>query len=114
MDLRRSIVPSGIAVLGLDKHIASVDRHWFPGVFAAEEEGNPWAEQHPNGGFRAEPGETLEQVLAFKALRSRGCCELTIPARASPGAGQRVQDHAALGRVPLLADRPDFMCSPIR
>jgi uncharacterized damage-inducible protein DinB len=89
-DLRRSIVPSGITLLGMVKHLGYVERHWFPWVFAAEEEGYPWTEQYPNGGFRVEPGETLEQVLALYRMEVGRSRRITAAASLEDMAQRRI------------------------
>jgi Protein of unknown function (DUF664) len=62
-DARKSLVPSPTTLLGLVKHLASVEREWFGQVLEqrpAAELGLPVADD----GFALEPGDTIESVLA--------------------------------------------------
>jgi uncharacterized damage-inducible protein DinB len=72
--VRRSIVPSGITLLGMLKHLAYVERWWFQMVFAAADVPAPWTDADPDADWRIEPGETVESVTAFylaEVARSR-------------------------------------------
>ena len=42
-ELRRPMVPSGVTLLGMVKHLAFVERWWFRAVFAGEEVDFAWA-----------------------------------------------------------------------
>jgi uncharacterized damage-inducible protein DinB len=60
----RSVSPSSLALLGLIRHMAEVERHWFRNIFAGEE--SPalfFTEEDPDGDFNdlesVEPGEAF-------------------------------------------------------
>lgn len=62
-DARKSLVPSPTTLLGLVKHLASVEREWFGQVLErrpAAELGLPVAED----GFALGPGDTVDSVTA--------------------------------------------------
>jgi uncharacterized damage-inducible protein DinB len=64
-ELRQSLVPSGLTLLGLLKHQAFVHRWWFRHVFAGEDVTFPWSEADPDADWRIEPGETVESIVAL-------------------------------------------------
>jgi hypothetical protein len=75
-DLRRSIVPSGITLLGLVRHLSYAERFWFQYVFAGEDVEIPWLalDLERDADWRVGPDETATQVLALyrsAARRSR-------------------------------------------
>jgi uncharacterized damage-inducible protein DinB len=66
-DARRSLVPSATTLLGVVKHLASVEREWFGQVLGqrpAADFGLPL----PGDGFELAPEDTVESVLADYAL----------------------------------------------
>jgi hypothetical protein len=73
-DLRRTMTPSGLTLLGLVKHLAYVERYWFQEVFAGETVTMPWSDDDPNADWRPEPGESSQEIVALylgEAERSR-------------------------------------------
>lgn len=68
--LRRAVLPSGTSLLGLVKHLGSVEQGWFCATFGRETEDLPDVATDPEADMRPEPGETAADVLAFHA-RSR-------------------------------------------
>lgn len=62
-DLRRSLVPSGLTLLGMVKHLGYVERWWFRIVFAGEDLPVPWSETDPDADWRVEPDETTASIL---------------------------------------------------
>jgi uncharacterized damage-inducible protein DinB len=61
----RSVPPSTLSLLGLVRHMAEVERHWFRNIFRGE--GAPalfYTDEDPDGDFNeldgAEPGEVFE------------------------------------------------------
>ncbi len=73
-DLRRSLVPSGITLLGIVKHQAYVERDWFQAVFAGEDVSFPWTDDDPDADWRVEPGESTAEIIALydaEVARSR-------------------------------------------
>ncbi|MFC6080056.1 DinB family protein [Sphaerisporangium aureirubrum] len=75
--LRRSMTPSGTSLLGLVKHLASVEYGWFCETFGRETEPLPFDPQDPEADMRAAPGETTEDVLAFYG-RARAAADKVI------------------------------------
>ncbi len=72
--LRRSLVPSGVTLLGMVKHLAMVERFWFQIVFAGADIPVPWTDADPDADWRVEPGETTAGIIALyreEAERSR-------------------------------------------
>jgi uncharacterized damage-inducible protein DinB len=63
--LRRPITPSGTSLLGLVKHLASVEYGWFCETFGRETEPLPFDENDPEADMRADPGETSADIIAF-------------------------------------------------
>jgi len=61
------LVPSATTLLGIVKHLAYVERGWFPIYFAGEPASYPWAEDEPDQDidFRVEPTDTIESVRAL-------------------------------------------------
>jgi uncharacterized damage-inducible protein DinB len=73
-DLRRTMTPSGLTLLGLVKHLAYVERYWFQEVFAGETVTMPWSDDDPDADWRPEPGESSHEIVALylgEAERSR-------------------------------------------
>jgi uncharacterized damage-inducible protein DinB len=63
--LRQAMTPSGTNLLGLVKHLASVEYGWFCETFGRPTEALPFDEDDPNADLRARPDETTEDILAF-------------------------------------------------
>ena len=61
------LVPSVTTLLGIVKHLAYVERGWFPIYFAGEPARYPWPEDEPDQDidFRVEPTDTIESVSAL-------------------------------------------------
>ncbi len=64
-DARRPMVPSGTTMLGVVKHLASVERWWFRYLFAGEEVDFPWSDEDPDADFRVEPDESVADIVAL-------------------------------------------------
>lgn len=64
-DLRRAVVPSGMTLLGMVKHLAYVHRWWFRIAFAGEDAPVPWSKDDPDADFRVEPHETTADIVAL-------------------------------------------------
>jgi len=73
-DLHRSMTPSGTSLLGLVKHLASVEYGWFCSTFGRPTEQLPFDDDDPNADLRVEADETTEAVLAFYA-RARAAAD---------------------------------------
>ena len=73
-DLRRTMTPTGLTLLGLVKHLAYIERYWFQEVFAGDEVTYPWSDDDPGADWRPEPGESAQQIVDLylaEAERSR-------------------------------------------
>jgi uncharacterized damage-inducible protein DinB len=76
-DLRRQMVPSGTSLLGLVKHLGSVEYGWFCETFGRDTEPLPYDEDDPDSDMRARPDETTEDILAFYG-RARAAADQAI------------------------------------
>jgi uncharacterized damage-inducible protein DinB len=76
-DLRRSMTPTGLSLLGLIKHLAYVERAWFQNEFAGEDVSFPWTDDDPDADFRIEPDETTEQILTLYKTEVERSREIT-------------------------------------
>jgi uncharacterized damage-inducible protein DinB len=63
--LRRPMTPSGTSLLGLVKHLASVEYGWFCETFGRESRSIPFDESDPNADMRAEPYETTADIVEY-------------------------------------------------
>jgi len=61
------VVPSATTLLGIVKHLAFVERGWFPIYFAGEPVSYPWPEDEPDQDidFRVAPSDTIESISAL-------------------------------------------------
>jgi len=66
-DVRRPLVPTGTNLLGLVRHVASIETGYFGLVFGRPfSESLPWMEDYePNGDMWVRAGETTESVVDF-------------------------------------------------
>ena len=76
-ELRRPMVPSGTSLLGLVKHLGSVEYGWFCETFGRQTEPLPYDEDDPDSDMRARPDETTEDILAFYG-RARAAADQAI------------------------------------
>ncbi|AVH56771.1 MULTISPECIES: DinB family protein [Streptomyces] len=74
--VRRVMTPSGTNLLGLVKHLASVEYGWFCSTFGREVE-PLWFDPFKNEDMSAGQGETTEQIVAFYG-RARAAADRTI------------------------------------
>jgi len=73
-DLRRPMVPTGTNLLGLVKHVASVDAGYFGATFGRPfDEPLPWLEEgaEPNADLWATADESREQIVGLYHRASR-------------------------------------------
>lgn len=75
--LRRPMTPSGTNLLGLVKHLGSVEFGWFCDTFGRESESIPFDEDNPEADMRAEPGETTAEILEYYG-RARAAADRVI------------------------------------
>ena len=76
-DLRRPMVPSGTNLLGMLKHMASVEYSWFCTTFGRESDELPFDEADPDADMRVEPHESTRDILDYYA-RARAAANQTI------------------------------------
>jgi uncharacterized damage-inducible protein DinB len=93
-DLRRPMVPSGTNMLGLLKHLGSVEYGWFSTTFGRETEPLPIDEDDPESEMRVEPHESTADMLAFyeraRAASDRVIDDLDLDDTGTAWAGQTV------------------------
>ncbi|GGJ09330.1 DinB family protein [Streptomyces brasiliensis] len=77
--LRRPMTPSGTNLLGLVKHLASVEYGWFVSSFGGQAE-PLWFDPYAGEDIIIGPGETTEQIIAFYG-RARAAADRTITGR---------------------------------
>jgi uncharacterized damage-inducible protein DinB len=63
--LTQEQTPSGMTLLGLDKHMAYVERNWFQIRFSGRPLSVPWRSGDPGGDFRIEPHENGASIIAL-------------------------------------------------
>lgn len=99
--LRRPMTPSGTSLLGLVKHLASVEYGWFVESFGREVE-PLWFDPYQGEDMSAADGETTEQIVAFydraRAAADRTITELPLDAVGRPP----WRDHAVTLRWVLV------------
>lgn len=62
--LRRIVLPSGLSLLGIVKHLTEVEQGWFALDFAGYDEPEIYAEDDdPDAAFRVGPAETAEDIV---------------------------------------------------
>ncbi len=76
-ELRRQMTPSGTNLLGLVKHLGSVEYGWFCDTFGRESESIPFDEDDPDADMRAGPEETAAEILAYYG-RARAAADRAI------------------------------------
>ncbi|WP_330459558.1 DinB family protein [Streptomyces sp. NBC_00820] len=74
--LRRPMTPTGTSLLGLVKHLASVEYGWLVETFGREAE-PLWFDPYKSEDMTVAPDETTEQILAFYG-RARAAADRTI------------------------------------
>lgn len=75
--LRSSPVPSGITLLGMLKHLASVEYGWFCGTFGRPSDEVPVTEEDPDADWRVEPDESAVDIFEYYA-RARAAADAAI------------------------------------
>jgi uncharacterized damage-inducible protein DinB len=85
--LRRPLTPTGTSLLGLVKHLASVEYGWFVETFGREPE-PLWFDPYEGEDMSVTVDETTEQILAFygraRAAADRTITELPLDAQGRP------------------------------
>jgi uncharacterized damage-inducible protein DinB len=75
--VRRPMTPSGTSLLGLVKHLATVEYGWFCETFGRETEPLPSDPDDENADMRAEPHETTTDIVEFYC-RARAAADTVI------------------------------------
>ncbi|MEV4180248.1 DinB family protein [Streptosporangium canum] len=75
--VRRPMTPSGTSLLGLVKHLASVEYGWFCETFGRETEPLPFDDEDENADLRVEPHETTADIVEFYG-RARAAADRVI------------------------------------
>jgi Protein of unknown function (DUF664) len=76
-DLRRPMTPSGTNLIGLVKHLGSVEYGWFCETFGRESDAVVFEDADPDADMRAAPGESTADILAYYA-RARAAADAVI------------------------------------
>ncbi|GHG95593.1 DinB family protein [Streptomyces lanatus] len=84
--LRRPMTPSGTNLLGLVKHLGSVEYGWFVSTFGGEVE-PLWFDPYSDEDMRADQGETTRQIVEFYG-RARAAADRVIAERPLTDLGQ--------------------------
>jgi uncharacterized damage-inducible protein DinB len=85
-ELRRPLTPSGTSLLGLVKHLGSVEYGWFVSAFGGAVE-PLWFDPYTDEDMRADQGETTQQIIDFYG-RARAAADRTIDERALDDLGR--------------------------
>src|ERR1043166_5156212 len=75
--LRRPMTPSGTNLLGMVKHLASVEYGWFCETFGREHEPLPFDDSIPDADLRVTADETTAHILAYYG-RARAAADQVI------------------------------------
>jgi uncharacterized damage-inducible protein DinB len=75
--LRRLMTPTGTNLLGLVKHLASVEYGWLCDTFGRESDAIPFDDSDPDADMRAAPGETATDIVEYYG-RARAAADKTI------------------------------------
>jgi uncharacterized damage-inducible protein DinB len=76
-ELRRPMTPSGTNLLGMVKHLATVEYGWFCETFGRPSEALPFDEDDPEADMRVNSDETTGDILAFYG-RARAAADQVI------------------------------------
>jgi uncharacterized damage-inducible protein DinB len=75
--VRRAMAPSGTSLLGLVKHLASVEYGWFCETFGRPSEAVAFDADDPDADMRAAPHETTAELVAYYR-RARAAADAVI------------------------------------
>ncbi|MGH8828668.1 MAG: DinB family protein, partial [Jiangellaceae bacterium] len=75
--LRRPMTPSGTSLLGLVKHLASVENGWFCETFGRRSEAIPFDPDDPDADWRPEPHESTADIMSYYG-RARAAADVVI------------------------------------
>ncbi len=92
--LRRPMTQSGTNLLGMVKHLASVEYGWFCSTFGRESEELPFDESDPDADMRVAAHETTHDILEFyaraRAAADRAISEIGLDERGTAWFGEPV------------------------
>jgi len=72
--LQRVATATGLAPLGVLRHLGHAERWWFRHQTAGEKDLSwDWTDDDPDGEYRLQPGETVASLLADYAAECRAC-----------------------------------------
>jgi uncharacterized damage-inducible protein DinB len=94
--VRRPMTPSGISLLGLVKHLASVEYGWFCETFGRPTEPLPFDDDDEDADLRVTPEESVDDIVAFYD-RARSAADSVIIGLALDDVG-----HAWFGEIVTL------------
>ena len=76
-DARRPMTPSGTSLLGLVKHLASVEYGWFCETFGRPSDAIPYDAADPEADMRPTPHESAADIITFYG-RARAAADAAI------------------------------------
>ncbi|WP_432548462.1 DinB family protein [Kineococcus sp. SYSU DK004] len=101
--VRRPVLPSGLSLLSLVKHLASVEYRWCCAAFGRPSRDVPTPPEDPHADWRVHPWETREGVLAYYADARRDAdavlAELKVTDRGTTPDGEPVTLRRVLVQV---------------
>jgi uncharacterized damage-inducible protein DinB len=97
--LRRPIVPSGVSLLGIVKHMVYVERLWMRRVFSGEDIEFPWSGEDPDADWRPGPDESSAVLLSLyqdECARSREIIAAATPDQLAARPWHRTGERVSL------------------
>jgi uncharacterized damage-inducible protein DinB len=92
--LRQPMTPSGTSMLGLVKHMASVEYGWFCDTFERPSDPVPFDPDDPDADWRVEPDDTVESIVDYyeraRAASDEVIAEMDVEAMGSAWFGDSV------------------------
>jgi Protein of unknown function (DUF664) len=104
-DATRTMTASGLSPLGTVRHLAYVERRWFQDTFAGADPvpahggAGRGAGVDPHAGFRVDPGDTVQSVLA--SYREAADRSRAVERSAATLDDLSASEHHVYGRVSL-------------
>ena len=88
-------------MIGLVKHMASVEYGWFCDTFGRDSEAIPFDESEPDADMRAAPGETTAAIVDYYA-RARAAADRSIEEHELEDTGTSWRGHTVTMRWVLI------------
>jgi hypothetical protein len=118
--LQRVATPTGLAPLGVLRHLTHVERWWFRHQTAGEPDLSwDWSDDDADGEYRLRPGETVASLLADYATEWR-ICDAAVAGRPLDAVGEHCpfslrwvylhmieETSRHLGHIDLLREQAD-------